>query len=494
MSAGFRQFGHPVTPAGIVRVAVHGGMTRQAPENSAAAIELSIEDGLDAVAVDVRRTRDGQHVLFHDAMLDAKTNGAGPLTDHTWQQLWLLDAGSWFAPRFAGARMLTLEEALRLAQGRIPLVLNALDVDSKTFIASIQAARMQQQVLVRGQRDVLQRVRDLSHGDVNVMASWQAHDGFEPWIDDLRPAAVAVGAADVSTEAVERFHRRGIRVHAICSRELDGPGTWAALIAAQVDLIETQRPEELIAWQAATRCSSRSVRLACHRGAARYAPENTLAALEEAARLQADYIEFDVRASRQGAGYLLHDPTLDRTTDGRSPIGDAADAVIDSLDAGAWFGREFRDQRVPTLAAWLAAFPKSAVAYLDAKDISPEAVAAALAKHGLVERAVLYQHAPYLARLKQIDARLRVMPPAASPDEVTTLAAELKPFAIDAPWHALSKPYIDHCHALGIQVFGDAPPHLDIEGYCQAMAMGIDVILTDHPVRFWRACERMTGV
>jgi glycerophosphoryl diester phosphodiesterase len=131
--------------------------------------------------------------------------------------------------------------------------------------------------------------------------------------------------------------------------------------------------------------------------------------------------------------------------------------------------------------------------YFDAKDISPTVLAAALAKHNLVERTVVYQSAKYLAELKQIDARIRRMPPANSIAEVDRLAAEVSPYALDTRWAALSREYIEHCHARGIQVFADAPYGLSVEKYQQAIKWGIDCIQTDHPLRIWRAMELITA-
>jgi len=66
----------------------------------------------------------------------------------------------------------------------------------------------------------------------------------------------------------------------------------------------------------------------------------------------------------------------------------------------------------------------------------------------------------------------------------------LKPFAVDADWQILSPDLIARCHAAGIQVFSDAlGRHERVEDYLQAMAWGIDVIQTDHPLRLLRAIE-----
>jgi glycerophosphoryl diester phosphodiesterase len=99
----------------------HRGAMRQAPENTARALELSIADSVEWVEVDVRLTKDGQHVLCHDEDLGDKTDSTGWLRDRTLAELRALDAGTKFALRFAGERVLTLAEALELARGRVNL-------------------------------------------------------------------------------------------------------------------------------------------------------------------------------------------------------------------------------------------------------------------------------------------------------------------------------------------------------------------------------------
>lgn len=76
-----------------------------------------------------------------------------------------------------------------------------------------------------------------------------------------------------------------------------------------------------------------------HRGAGRLAPENTLAALRAGAALGWRAFECDVRLSADGVAYLLHDDTLDRTTDAAGPAGDLAWADLARLDAGSWHSR-----------------------------------------------------------------------------------------------------------------------------------------------------------
>ncbi len=91
-----------------------------------------------------------------------------------------------------------------------------------------------------------------------------------------------------------------------------------------------------------------------HRGASADAPENTLAALRAAATAGATWVEFDVKLSRDGHCILLHDDLLNRTTDGRGEVAHYDLDELRRLDAGSWFGRRFRGERVPTLEEALA--------------------------------------------------------------------------------------------------------------------------------------------
>ncbi len=96
-----------------------------------------------------------------------------------------------------------------------------------------------------------------------------------------------------------------------------------------------------------------------HRGAMATHPENTIPAFEEAARLGAAMIEFDVQLTRDGALVLMHDATVDRTTDGKGKVADLILAEIRGLDAGIRKDPRFATTRVPTLEEALAAMPRN---------------------------------------------------------------------------------------------------------------------------------------
>jgi glycerophosphoryl diester phosphodiesterase len=86
-----------------------------------------------------------------------------------------------------------------------------------------------------------------------------------------------------------------------------------------------------------------------HRGASAAAPPNTLAAFQKAAELGADGVELDVHLSADGVPVVIHDFTVDATTDGTGPVADLTLAQLKRLDAGSTFDPAFAGERIPTL-------------------------------------------------------------------------------------------------------------------------------------------------
>lgn len=100
--------------------------------------------------------------------------------------------------------------------------------------------------------------------------------------------------------------------------------------------------------------------IGAHRGGARDAPENTLAAFAEGIERGADLIELDVHLSRDGELVVIHDHTVDRTTDGSGAVHDLTLAELQRLDAGGWFAPRFAGERIPSLAEVVAAVDRRA--------------------------------------------------------------------------------------------------------------------------------------
>ncbi|HIC68220.1 MAG TPA: hypothetical protein EYO90_01670, partial [Candidatus Latescibacteria bacterium] len=90
-----------------------------APENTLAALESSIQMGVDVLEIDVRGSKDGGVVVIHDAMMDRTTNTTGSVSELTLEEIRQADAGSWAGPSFKDQRVPLLEEVLDLARHRV---------------------------------------------------------------------------------------------------------------------------------------------------------------------------------------------------------------------------------------------------------------------------------------------------------------------------------------------------------------------------------------
>lgn len=107
-----------------------------------------------------------------------------------------------------------------------------------------------------------------------------------------------------------------------------------------------------------------------HRGAAGYCPENTFASFHKAIELGVDYLEIDVQMTKDGELVVIHDPTVNRTTNGKGKVKDFTLEQIRSLDAGSWFSPQFAGEMIPTLIDFLDEFSSKAGILIELKNPS----------------------------------------------------------------------------------------------------------------------------
>lgn len=86
-----------------------------------------------------------------------------------------------------------------------------------------------------------------------------------------------------------------------------------------------------------------------HRGCAAYAPENTLEGINTAADMGVEWVELDVKLSKDGVPIIFHDDTLERTTNGYGAVAEKTCAELMDLECGSWFGESFSGIKIPTL-------------------------------------------------------------------------------------------------------------------------------------------------
>ena len=166
------------------------------------------------------------------------------------------------------------------------------------------------------------------------------------------------------------------------------------------------------------------VAVIAHRGEHINHPENSIAALRSAASLGADYVELDVRTTRDGKLVLMHDGTVDRTTDGHGAVRSLTLEQIRALHLRGEGGQ------VPIFDEALDAAKGHIGIYLDWKDASPEAIFQVLSAHGMLDNVVVYGGIEQLHRLQAFAPGIRVMPEADNQETLTKISQVLKPTVV----------------------------------------------------------------
>lgn len=225
--------------------------------------------------------------------------------------------------------------------------------------------------------------------------------------------------------------------------------------------------------------SATDLRIGGHRGASALAPENTFAAFEVAFAAGADYVELDVQLAADGVAMVIHDDTLERTTNGRGAVAWRTSAELSELDAGAWFGPAYAGERIPTLAsvmAWLEARPERG-AIIEAKGAgSGEAIARAIGDSKARDRLALCSFVD-----REIQAARTVTPSLLAvrishldgPDEIDPLVVAMRAGAggIDVPAARLDDAAVARLRDAGLFVSGGTAAAPETVDRCRALRL-----------------------
>ncbi len=220
-----------------------------------------------------------------------------------------------------------------------------------------------------------------------------------------------------------------------------------------------------------------------HRGSVHLAPENTLAAIEKAIEQGADLIEIDIRQTRDGHLVLMHDATVDRTTDGSGRVADMTLAQIKRLDAGSWFHPRFAGERVPTLAEALQAMEGRALPDLDIKDVDPPKLVAVLRRFRLLGKVTLHcSDAPLLkAAAAAADPGFLIRPTIPfGRAALGPLLEDFDPPIVNIDWPQFSERLVRDIHLHGRKAFLNTMGPNDTEwGLSRVLEAGADYVQTD---------------
>jgi glycerophosphoryl diester phosphodiesterase len=216
-------------------IIAHRGYSARYPENTLIAFQKALDHGAPMIELDVTLTADRRLVVIHDDSLERTTSGSGPVNRRTLEEIRQLDAGSWYHPRFANARVPELREVMQLIAGRA--VLN-IEIKAGAFEEHPPADAIELQVAEAVNQ---QKARN-----------WVVVSSFHPQLLTRlalanRPPALAVLTEKTLTPAGLRYARKIKAVSWHAAREILTPGDVSQLQAAgmRVFAFTVNRRQEL---------------------------------------------------------------------------------------------------------------------------------------------------------------------------------------------------------------------------------------------------------
>ncbi|GGE37880.1 glycerophosphoryl diester phosphodiesterase [Pullulanibacillus camelliae] len=227
-----------------------------------------------------------------------------------------------------------------------------------------------------------------------------------------------------------------------------------------------------------------------HRGASGKAPENTMTAFKKAAEEGADGIELDVHLTRDRIPIVIHDETVDRTTDGYGFVKDYSLEGLKKLSAGHWKGWKFRHEQIPTLEEVLKWLSKTELTLivefknniLPYKGLEQKTIHL-LEKYHMLERTIFssFNHNSLFKvkeLYKQAETAALYGKPIASPAQY---AKTIRVDGLHPSFRLINQPLIQNLHANGIKV---RPYTVNSQRIMETLfSWKIDGLITDYPAR-----------
>ncbi|MXQ09806.1 hypothetical protein GQ651_18315 [Alphaproteobacteria bacterium GH1-50] len=385
----------PGLPARPLSIA-HRGASAYAPANTLAAFRKAAELGADMWEVDIRATADGVPVVHHDATLADGAEIASMSREALRKKMpdcpdlsevvalaRELGAGIYADIKDRDAALPTLSLLQEAAIS--PVILGAF---GREVVEDLKRAGSTYPVagLVPLGADPHEYTAD---ADI-IHLCWERLDAPQ---DTLTPDFFARAFAD-GKQVVLWHEEDPARMAAIRTRPVTG------ICSDMPELVNPHRPP-----------SDYPFGIVCHRGANTIAPENTLPALECALAGGFSHIEVDLHITSDGQIAVIHDPMLDRTTDGTGPVTEKTMEELRALDAGSWFDPFFAGTRIPTLDEVLTLIRRyDARAYLEFKSAPPAPVLEQVTAAGLLDRVFFWSfNRDFLHELRRLSTEARIM-------------------------------------------------------------------------------------
>jgi len=225
-----------------------------------------------------------------------------------------------------------------------------------------------------------------------------------------------------------------------------------------------------------------NVYVICHRGAHENIPENTLAAYQKAIDFGADFVEIDVRTTKDGQFVSCHnDKVDDYTKDAKGFVKDFTLKQLKAMDIGSRIGPQWKNERIPTFEEILNLCKGKIGIYLDLKDAPVDQLVKMIRAHGMENDVIWYASRHRLHELEKDCPKCFPMPDPGPQTFLPRVMEEFKPKVVASRWKYYSEDFAKACHKDGAIVMVDILKDNDKPCWDKALAWHTDGIQTNRP-------------
>ena len=358
----------------------HRGDQGIAPENTVPAFVAAARAGAQQVELDVQRTKDGKLIIMHDATIDRTTTGKGAVKDLDLEEIRAVDIKLDEAV-YENVKVPTFEEALDCLPRNIWINIHVKPgegIGAEACRVVMERNRLHQAFFACGksEMDLIRKVcpdaliccmerKPNPEQYIKNTIDWKCdfiqltHDYTTEDISRLKEAGVKINFFGTDDpDKIRKLLNDGIDFPLVNYFTKDWPEV-EKLGVCQLNEVAKEYVVESESLQISPKLAERG--LCAHRGDQGIAPENTIPSFIAAAKAGAQQIEFDVQLTKDGKLVVMHDLTVDRTTNGKGAVSDLSFEEIRTLDAGSKFDPKFADVKVPTFEETLECLPPNII-------------------------------------------------------------------------------------------------------------------------------------
>lgn len=478
LEAFLKKFGWPASLANCAPFAIaHRGASDHAPENTLKAFRMASELGSEMWEIDMRVSADGVCVISHDGDLERVTGSTSVIAETDYAALRAIALPD-------GEHLPRLEEVIALAQAlgaglyielkddkAGPRVLQVLQKTGFTFaaigafvpdwIAQLRAMDCPYPLAVLVPKNT---------DPISFSAPAEPDIIHLCWLSACeRPDEL------VTDELINTIHATGAQ---LVTWHEDRAEIIANLQSKPILGICSNRPETLKPKKSA------APQIVCHRGANAFAPENTLPAARICFDQKLDYVEIDIRTTKDGHLVVMHDATVDRTTNGAGLVGDLTLAEIKVLDAGSWFSDIYQGVTVPTFSEFLAHVKGRCGVYVEMKHANPSQMLTEIEAHDMLADCFFWSgDTDLLHWMRSKSAEAVLMATRWMYQSVEETAADYKAQIVEFDVTRDDLDEIKQCEALGVKsmIYSRSHDWDDLASYAKYSP---DLVNLDRPDRF----------